>query len=458
MAFISWIWFSSILIFLRLLYSSLLGHWKKWNSGAKSAPKIPTNDFLGIAALLEHVRARREYCFPSHLDSVFERAGSHIHTASHRAINHEMFYTRDPENMKAILTAPEGQYILGNARGANLTPLLGHGVFTAEGHQWHQYRAEARPLLSQEKQVANIRAAETLLQNFLASLVFDAKGWSQQFCLQSLLLDLMLELSLEIIFDHSTVSAGEDENLPTKVDTESFKDSLDHTAAHVINRAVWGPLAQIYRPQAFVDHCQQLTNYLDNRAEFYMTRNSEIIKDLEEDKVEAIRQRLRNRAQTLLAPGRVGPSSLILVVLFHLIKFPSLYANLRQEILETFGTEGVEEKDLSYCKLLDACISEGLRIGSITPATIRKANRDTILPRGGGKDGCSPVFIPKGSSLIICIHSLHSRTDLWGTDAAAFHPDRWFSDQPGRKFMPFGKGPRRCIGRKVTGAENVCWT
>ena len=60
-------------------------------------------------------------------------ARKNVHTASHRILSQEMVYTRDPENINAILSAPLSDYGWGVARGANFDPLVGKGVFTAEG-------------------------------------------------------------------------------------------------------------------------------------------------------------------------------------------------------------------------------------------------------------------------------------------------------------------------------------
>jgi cytochrome P450 len=57
----------------------------------------------------------------------------------------------------------------------------------------------------------------------------------------------------------------------------------------------------------------------------------------------------------------------------------------------------------------------------------RVALADTILPRGGGIDGKSPVLIKAGSSVWWAVYSIHRREKFYGEDAYEFKPERWES-------------------------------
>jgi cytochrome P450 len=81
----------------------------------------------------------------------------------------------------------------------------------------------------------------------------------------------------------------------------------------------------------------------------------------------------------------------------------------------------------------------------LTDANLRQ---DTILPRGGGPTGSSPVFIPKGSEILLSFHALHRRKDIWGNNADDFIPERWSTIYPAWSFLPFSAGPRVCPGQR----------
>ena len=63
------------------------------------------------------------------------------------------------------------------------------------------------------------------------------------------------------------------------------------------------------------------------------------------------------------------------------------------------------------------------------PINSRVAQRDTILPVGGGLDGKKPVFVPEGSVVAYHAYAVQRRPDLWGKDAAEFNPERWMNKE-----------------------------
>ncbi|KND89795.1 Cytochrome P450 [Tolypocladium ophioglossoides CBS 100239] len=81
---------------------------------------------------------------------------------------------------------------------------------------------------------------------------------------------------------------------------------------------------------------------------------------------------------------------------------------------------------------------------------MRAANKDTVLPKGGGPDGQAPLFVPKGTSCRFTLYSLHRRKDVYGDDAEQFRPERWDTLRTTRSwgYVPFSGGPRICIGQQ----------
>ena len=65
-------------------------------------------------------------------------------------------------------------------------------------------------------------------------------------------------------------------------------------------------------------------------------------------------------------------------------------------------------------------------------------------------------FIPRGTPVQINLWALHRNEKYW-QDAEAFKPERWLGDKTGgdksggMAYLPFGAGPRMCIGIKLAG-------
>ena len=78
-----------------------------------------------------------------------------------------------------------------------------------------------------------------------------------------------------------------------------------------------------------------------------------------------------------------------------------------------------------------------LRLYPVVPTNARTAIVDTVLPRGGGPDGQSPLFVPKNSVLQYTVYTMHRRKDIYGDDADEFKPERWEILRPGWEYLPF---------------------
>lgn len=143
----------------------------------------------------------------------------------------------------------------------------------------------------------------------------------------------------------------------------------------------------------------------------------------------------------LLRPPLINPQTLTLNPVFHNLSCdPARYQKLRDIILADFGTYD-EPKEITFSKLKDCRYlryvnDESLRLYPVVPINSRYANKDTMLPRGGGEDGKSPIFVPKGSTCDYAVHVMHRRKDIWGPDADEFSPERWEGKKVGWEYLP----------------------
>jgi cytochrome P450 len=105
--------------------------------------------------------------------------------------------------------------------------------------------------------------------------------------------------------------------------------------------------------------------------------------------------------------------------------------------------------------LAPADSKQALRLYPSVPINIRFATRATVLPRGGGPDGSSPVLIRRGMGVTYSPYHMHRRKDLWGEDANDFRPERWedphLADAKWLQwgYLPFNAGGRICLGKDL---------
>jgi cytochrome P450 len=180
---------------------------------------------------------------------------------------------------------------------------------------------------------------------------------------------------------------------------------------------------------------------------------------------------LRSQVLQALMASQDTTSNLIGNVFFLLSRRPDIWQKVRQEVL-------LADDDLDFNRLmgmtyLQKVIAEGkgplhhilahinpnlvlvaLRIYPVFPNLGRTALRDTILPVGGGLEGRSPIFVPKGTRFDTSFYTLHHDPDIWGPDAEEFNPDRWDTIKPNAwEYVPFGGGMRTCLGQQKATLE-----
>lgn len=157
---------------------------------------------------------------------------------------------------------------------------------------------------------------------------------------------------------------------------------------------------------------------------------------------------LRDQVINTLIAGRDTTASLMSSTMFVLSRRPDIWAKLQAEVATLNGKPPTFDqiKDLKYLRNI---LHEALRLYPVVPINAKFANKDTWLPKGGGADGQSPIFVQKGQMVIWVLYSMHRRKDFWGQDAEEFRPERWEGLLPGFHFLPFNGGPRICPGKSA---------
>jgi cytochrome P450 len=94
-----------------------------------------------------------------------------------------------------------------------------------------------------------------------------------------------------------------------------------------------------------------------------------------------------------------------------------------------------------------AVVDEALRLFPPAWALSRRSHEADVI---GGRP------VPAGTMVIVSPWLLHRRADAW-PDPLAFRPERFLDAGPARSsgYLPFGQGPRLCIGREFALGEMV---
>ncbi|WYZ33976.1 hypothetical protein EsH8_I_000252 [Colletotrichum jinshuiense] len=384
-------------------------------------------------------------------------------------------FTVDPANIQAILATKFNDFDLGERRIKQFRPLLGHNIFTADGPFWEHSRALFRPQFSRD-QINDLEKTELAMKALLKALplVGDEAAGAVTVDIMPLLFRFTLDTATGFLFGESVESqmaAATGRTATTSAATAMAADqygsdmsfaSAFHEAQMWITTRVrlqglyWlapsatGRKASDYM-RKYVDHYVRMAlGSAKPATEKYSLLDTLVEQTRDKDE-------LRDQILGLLIAGRDTTATLLAWVLLLLAQHPAVFAKLRAAVLADFGeftedADNIEFASLKSSQYLQFVMRETLRVYNAVPLNNRVAVRDTVLPRGGGPDGQSPIVVPAGQTVSFVPYLLHRRDDVWA-DALEFRPERWEGVRLDWNYIPFSGGPRICLGQQFALTE-----
>ncbi|KAA8539725.1 hypothetical protein F0562_026417 [Nyssa sinensis] len=122
---------------------------------------------------------------------------------------------------------------------------------------------------------------------------------------------------------------------------------------------------------------------------------------------------------------------------------PDWQARVREEMAQVCPDGLLDADSLPKLKMVTMVIQEALRL--YPPAAF--VSREALVETQIGN-----ITVPKGVCTWTLIPTLHRDPDLWGMDANEFKPERFINGVSNackvpQAYVPFGLGPRLCLGR-----------
>lgn len=433
--------------------------------GCLPPPNLPPKGFLGVGRLRESMRATKEERGPQYVAEAMDDAG--VHTLAVAILDYELLITRDPENVKALLSS--GDFDISATRQKSWWPLMGRGVFTARGQDWKHSRALVRPQFARD-QVQDVTFFEPHIQALLRRLPTMKDKWTGKIDIQPLFYNLTIDNITEFLYGQSVhtqdpeararLPLSWDKNRP---DLINFGHHIDCCKEYIDRKGALAKYQWFMSSKEFKKHCIEIQEFVDyfvsqrlnsdKESQFQVAVNGKqrfilldaLVKETQDPTT------LRSESLHIMIAGRHTSAALLGWVFYFLARHPAAFQALRCEAIGQFGTQPSDALNFNALwafAQLHNVINESLRVAAVIPMNERSALRNTTLPRGGGPDGQAPIFVPKGNQVLIPLYAMQHRKDLWGDDAEEWKPERWEQRKFGWEFVPFGGGPRQCLGRE----------
>jgi cytochrome P450 len=353
----------------------------------------------------------------------------------------------DPDALRQVLRDRVEDYPKSMVTKLILEPAIGNSLFVAEGAEWLWQRRTAAPVFSHRNIAAlgpvMTHAAERSAARFAAGAGRAVDAF-----------DEMVTATFEVISD-VTFSGGDafDRSAVHKAIEDYIGQTAKLSILDIIGAPAWVPRpGRMFAGGAMRD----MKRMADQAIEQRRTSTRPGIPDLldlllaGEDPKSGRKMtvaELRDNLLTFIVAGH-ETTALTLSWALYLCAFdPAVQAAARAEAQAALGTRAATTADIANLPLIRRIVDETLRLyppAAFLSRTAQKA--DTLCGRE----------VRPGDTVILPIYALHRHHALW-PNPDAFDPNRFADPKAIDRFayLPFGDGPRICIGANFALQEAV---
>ncbi len=152
---------------------------------------------------------------------------------------------------------------------------------------------------------------------------------------------------------------------------------------------------------------------------------------------------VRDQALILLLGGHETTGTTMALALHLLGRHADVQQRVRDEVAAVVGKRPVGVDDLARLTFTAQVLDETMRLYPPGHTLVRHAHEATTLD---GQD------VPPGHLVAVSVWGVHHNPDVW-PDPDRFDPDRFATEARRYDHLPFGGGPRGCIGQHMATAE-----
>lgn len=364
-----------------------------------------------------------------------------------------LYFFNHPEHVKHVLADNAVNY----HKGIGLTQAkraLGDGLLTSEGDLWRRQRKVLQPAFQHKRiaRQADVVAAESAaLVERLRRHVGDG--------------------SVNLTTELTTLTLGVLGRTLLDTDLGSFTD-LGHAFEVVQDQAMfemvtmsavptWVPLPRQLRFRKARARLQSVVEQLardrtkrdegrlraDGPGDDALSRLIAAVRCETDPRVRG--RRLRDELITLLLAGHETTASTLGWTCYLIDRHPDVRERLRDEATAVLGERLPAYDDLQRLPYTSLVIEEAMRLYPPVWILPRQAQEEDVI---GG------LRVPAGADVLICPYTLHRHPAFWSAPEQ-FAPERFAPERRGERpryaHIPFGAGPRVCIGSSLGLMEAV---
>lgn len=377
----------------------------------------------------------------------FEQYGDIYFVPSRTGNDAGLYVVRHPDHVREVLVTRASSFTKQHSAFRQLASFLGDGLLTTDGDTWKRQRRMVQPAFSPPR-LAGYAAVMTAEAELLAARWQDG----QRLDLGQAMMGLTLRVVSRALFGHDPTA----DIATVGRAMAAFQDSLGLTSRIL---PAWVPTSKRRRIRDGIEAMDRMMNGLIDRRREAMKRDPDVrderARDLlhmlisavddEGDRRGLTTKEVRDQLVTLFLAGHETTSNLLTWTFALLAQHPEVASRLAEELRAVLTGDGSPRaatfEDLPRLIYTEQVLSESMRLYPPIYSIARKARESTEI---GG------FAVPRDAEVIVWTY-LMQRDPRWFPAPEAFRPDRF---EPGAEapllraaYLPFGAGPRACIGR-----------
>jgi len=355
----------------------------------------------------------------------------------------------EPAAIEHVLVSNAANYRKSRQQQRRLQPALGEGLLTAESDVWRSTRRITAPLFSPTA-IADVYA------DMEAAAADMRDRWLEQ-CWQPTPMDLADEfqrLAYDIVSRTFFSGAVDRDRMLLHAGMAVYFDTLGRVdLATMLNLPTWLPSPDRFRARKAV---ALFRSTVDAAVRDRVRGTDGETEDLLDRMITAVDPKtgrgldtnaVADNVLTFLAAGHETTGNALAWIFYLLALHPEDEDEVRIEIARAFDGAPVDRDGLDKLVYTKAVINEALRLYPPAPFIGREAIEE---------DRFAGTHVRKGGQILISPWVVHRHKALWH-EPDEFSPVRFLGDAASRiqrgAFLPFGLGPRICIGQRFAMQE-----
>lgn len=351
-----------------------------------------------------------------------------------------LYVVKDPDHVRDVLVTNADAFEKTHTAFASLSAVLGEGLLTTDGAVWHRHRRLLGPAFGKKAidgyLAGMVREAEVTLGRMRDGEARDVAADMTDLTLRIVGRTL---LGIDVSRDVGRVASA----------MNTFQTSL--AVPRGLPRFLRGPV-ETRAARARADLDAMIGAVIEarrnsGRAALDLLQMLLDATDPDNPGDRLSEKEIKDELVTFLLAGHETTSNALAWTMYLLSQNRGAEQALLDELRGTLGDRLPQPEDMDRLGYTSRVVKEAMRLYPPAFVLARRAGRDTTIGR---------YVVPRGSEVVVWIYFTH-RDPRYYPDPEAFRPERFEAAaeaaRPKQSYLPFGAGPRACIGRAFAAAE-----